>query len=158
MPEAVAGTPVTGSGIVYTVPRDHRLRLETLTFTLTCSGAAGVHQPKVSIYDTTLNAYTARLTDWNEAPASAVIYYTFAIGLRPFNCTLTTGMGVQHDLPDTILEPDTLVYVASVDDTGATWGSDTITSVVLYGTFFDTVSATTASAEAPGPLLVPVAA
>src|SRR5438105_8898712 len=109
MPEAIRGTAGSGTLTTYTVPRDHTMRLEMVTFTLTTGSAAGVHAPMVSYYDGDLAATTARIWDWNEAGPVMTLYYTFAIGLRPFNCTITTGMTIPNALPDTLLNPDSLV-------------------------------------------------
>jgi len=139
MPEAFAGAPVTGTGTVYTVPRDHRLRLELLSFTLTTDNTAGVHSALVRFYDASLAAYTARLWDWNEGGGNMTLYYTFGIGLRPFNCTVTTGMAIPCHLPDTVLAPDTQIQVSAVNTALATIAGDTITAIALYGTFISVV-------------------
>lgn len=143
----IRGATGAGSVLVYTVPRDHSIRLELLTFTLTTDGTAGVHSAAVYIYDTSLGAFTARIWDWNEGGASMTLYYTYGIGLRPFNCTVTTGMMIPNNLPDTILNPDTQVTVAAVNTAGVTIPGDTITAVTLYGTLMDEVADPTVSSD-----------
>jgi len=155
--EAFSGRAGSGSVLVYSVPRDHSLRLELLTFTLTTDGTAGVHSALVTFTDTTLGAVTARLWDWNEGGPSSTLQYTYGIGLKPFNCTVTTGMMIQDALPDTILAPDTQITVSAVNTAGATIAGDTITSVVLFGRLFDAVG-TTPTEDVPEPMLVPAAA
>lgn len=146
MSQAFAGAAGSGSVLVYTVPDDHALRLELLTFTLTTDGTAGVHSAMVQLYDNALAAVTARLWDWNEGGGSMTLYYTYGIGLRPFNCTVTTGMMIQHDLPDTVLTPASQITVKAVNTAGTVISGDTITQVVLFGTFID---ATTDSSSSP---------
>jgi hypothetical protein len=141
MGQAYNGAFGTGSVLVYTVPRDHSLRLEMLTFTLTTGVAAGVHSAAVTFTDVNLNAVTARLWDWNEGGPGMTLFYTYGIGLKPFNCTVTTGMMIQDALPDTVLAPGTQITVSAVDTTGATITGDTINGVVLYGPFIDAVAA-----------------
>ena len=143
MPQAIRGASGSGSVLVYTVPRDHSMRLELLHFTLTTSSATGVHSAMVTIYDSDLNATTAEIWDWNEGGASMTLYYTYGIGLRPFNCTVTTGMRIPNSLPDTILNPDTTVTVSAVDATCTTIGGDAISGVVLYGELLDATGDTT---------------
>lgn len=75
------------------------------------------------------------------------LYYTYGIGLRPFNCTVTTGMMIPNNLPDTILNPGTQVTVAAVNTAGVTIAGDTITAVTLYGTLMDEVADPTVSSE-----------
>jgi hypothetical protein len=155
MSEAFAGQFGSGSVLVYTVPRDHSLRLELLTFTLTTDGTAGIHSAKVSFTDTTLSAITARLWDWNEGGPSMTLYYTYGIGLKPFNCTVTTGMMMCDALPDTVLAPDTQITVSAVNSAGVTIAGDTITQVVLYGSFVDDVVTSSGDFTEPLPMLVP---
>ncbi len=154
MSEAFAGAFGTGQTLVYSVPRDHSLRLELLTFTLTTDGTAGVHSALVTFTDTTLNAITARLWDWNEGGPTSSLFYTYGIGLKPFNCTVTTGMMIQDALPDTILAPDTQIRVAGVNGSATVIAGDAVSNVVLYGSFVDEVAA---SAPLPDvlPMLVP---
>jgi len=135
--QAFAGQSGSGSVLVYTVPDDHALRLELLTFTLTCDGTAGVHSAEVQLYDAALAQITARLWDWNEGGPSMTLYYTYGIGLRPFNCTVTTGMMIPCHLPDTILAPASKITVLAVNAAGTTISGDAISSVVLFGTLID---------------------
>jgi len=157
MSEAFAGQFGSGSVLVYSVPRDHSLRLELLTFTLTTDGTAGVHSAKVSFRDTTLGAITATLWDWNEGGPTMTLIYTYGIGLKPFNCTVTTGMMIQDALPDTVLAPDTQITVTAVNTSGVTIAGDAISSVVLYGALTDDV-VDKPQDTSPNPLLVPEAA
>ena len=136
MSEAFGGTPGSGSVLVYTVPSGISMRLEMLTFTLTTDATAGVHSALVTFTDKNLNAITGRLWDWNEGGPSMTLYYTYGIGLRPFNCKVTTGMMIPNHLPDTVLNPITQITVAAVNAAGATIAGDTITGVVLYGELF----------------------
>jgi hypothetical protein len=145
MPQAFAGNPVTGSGTVYQVPRDHSLRLELLSFTLTTANVSGTHGPVVRFYDQQLAAYTARLWDWNAGGGLMTLYYTYGIGLHAFNCNVTSGMLIEHPLPDTVLAPLTGVEIAALDSAGSVISADTITAVVLYGTFIDAVDSQPAS-------------
>jgi hypothetical protein len=142
MSDAFRGTAGSGSVLVYLTPRDHMLRLELLTFTLTTDGTAGVHAPVVILTDSSINQVTARIWDWNEAGPSMTLYYTFGIGLRPFNCTVTTGMMIPNNLPDTILAPETQITVASVNAAGATITGDAISAVTLYGELIDSTTDT----------------
>lgn len=137
MPQAIRGNFGSGSVDVYDVPTDHACRLELLTFTYTTDGTAGVHAPQVIITDTQLAQVTARIWDWNEAGPSMVLSYTFGIGLRPFNCTLTTGMIVPVHLPNTILQPDSVITIQATNAAGVEIAGDTISNVVLYVTLFD---------------------
>ena len=75
------------------------------------------------------------------------VYYTYGIGLRPFNCTITTGMRVEHDLPDTELWPGTTVTISAINAAGATIAGDTITNVTLYGQLI--TDSTSGSATVP---------
>jgi len=138
MSEPFRGASGSGAVTVYTVPGDHQLRLEMLTFTLTTGGASGIHSAKVEFYDPSLAATTARIWDWNEGGAGMTLYYTFAIGLSAFNCTVTSGMMIPNRLPDTILQPNTTVIVTAVDGANTTIAGDAIGAVVGYGTFIDT--------------------
>jgi hypothetical protein len=151
VPQAIRGNTGLGSVDVYTAPRDHELRLDLLTFTLTTDATAGVHSPLVTITDSQLGQVIARLWDWNEGGPSMTLYYTFGRGLRPFNCTLTTGMFVPVHLPDTILEPDAVITVSSVDVTGTEIPGDAITAVAVYGELISVVD----DAANAGPPLLP---
>jgi hypothetical protein len=142
MSDAYRGTAGTGSVVVYTTPRDHLFRLEMLTFTLTTDGTAGVHSATVTFFDNALSAITARLWDWNEGGPSMTLFYTYGIGLKPFNCTVTTGMMIQDALPDTVLAPSTQITVTAVNAAGVTIAGDTISAVVLYGPLDDVVDNT----------------
>jgi hypothetical protein len=142
MSDAYRGTAGTGSVVVYTTPRDHLFRLEMLTFTLTTDGTAGVHSATVTFFDNALSAITARLWDWNEGGPSMTLFYTYGIGLKPFNCTVTSGMIIQDALPDTVLAPSTQITVTAVNAAGVTIAGDTISAVVLYGPLDDVVDNT----------------
>jgi hypothetical protein len=87
----------------------------------------------VSFSDVTSGLVTARIWDWNEGGPSMTLYYTYGIGLRPFNCAVTTGMMIPNNLPDTSLGPQTPITVAAVNDAGATIAGDAISAVSLYG-------------------------
>jgi hypothetical protein len=154
MSDAYRGTAGSGSVVVYTTPRDHLFRLEMLTFTLTTDGTAGVHSAVVTFFDNALSAITARLWDWNEGGPSMTLFYTYGIGLKPFNCTVTTGMMIQDALPDTVLAPSTQITVTAVNSAGVTIAGDAISAVVLYGPL-DDVLVDSGIATAPDPLLVP---
>jgi len=155
MPEAIRGQAGAGSVDVYTVPRDHMLRLELLTFTLTTDATAGVHAPAVIFTDPAVAAVTGRIWDWNEGGPSMTLYYTFGIGLAPFDCTLTTGMLVPVALPDTILAHDTVITVESLNVAGASIAGDQISNVILYGELLDLLSDTPVSLPDLIPGLLP---
>jgi hypothetical protein len=140
--EAFRGAAGSGSLTVYTVPRAYALRLELLTFTLTTDATVGVHSALVAFTDGVTNLVTARIWDWNEGGPSMTLYYTYGIGLRPFNCTVTTGMMIPNNLPDTLLAPQTAISVSAVHAAGATIAGDAIGSVALYGDLFSTVEDT----------------
>lgn len=133
MAETLRGDAGTGSVVVYTVPRAFTLRLELLTFTLVTDATAGVHSAVVVFTDATTGLVTARVWDWNEGGPSMTLYYTYGIGLRPFNCTVTTGMMIPNNLPDTELAPETTITVAAVNSAGSTHAGDAISDVALYG-------------------------
>jgi hypothetical protein len=154
MSDAYRGNAGSGSVVVYTTPRDHLFRLEMLTFTLTTDGTAGVHSAVVTFFDNALSSITARLWDWNEGGPSMTLFYTYGIGLKPFNCTVTTGMMIQDALPDTVLAPSTQITVTAVNSAGVTIAGDAISAVVLYGPLDDVV-VDSGIATAPDPLLVP---
>lgn len=145
MSQAFAGNAGSGAVLVYTVPDDHALRLELLTFTLTTDATPGVHSAEVQLYDAALAQITARLWDWNEGGPAMTLYYTYGIGLRPFNCTVTTGMMLPVHLPDTVLTPATRITVRAVDSAGSTLSGDQISAVVLFGTFIDATQSSEAS-------------
>jgi hypothetical protein len=151
MAQAFSGASGSGSVVVYTVPRDQTLRLALLTFTLTTDATAGVHSALVTLYDAQLSAITARIWDWNEGGASMTLYYTYGIGLRPFNCTVTTGMMIPNNLPETDLAPQTRITVSAVNDAGATIAGDAISAVALYGDLYGV----DAAAATPMPDLIP---
>jgi hypothetical protein len=158
MSDAYRGTAGTGSVVVYTTPRDHLFRLEMLTFTLTTDATAGVHSAVVTFFDNALSAITARLWDWNEGGPTMTLFYTYGIGLKPFNCTVTTGMMIQDALPDTILAPSTQITVTAVNSAGVTIAGDTISAVVLYGPLDDAVDTGSSAVPLIGGLLPGVAA
>lgn len=157
MAAPIRGVFGTGSTVVYTVPRDHSFRLEMLTFTLTTDATAGIHSALVTFTDTAISQITARLWDWNEGGPSMTLYYTYGIGLRPFNCTVTSGMMIRDDLPDTILAPETQITVAGVNGSAAVIAGDTVSAVVLYGDLYS-ITGTIAGTvdDTPDPLLVPL--
>jgi len=157
MPQAYTGINATGSGVTFTVPLTGQFRLELIHFTYTTDGTAGVHAPMVTYTDPGAAKPTAEIWDWNEAPGNATIYYTFGIGLRPFNCVITTGMRVPVHLPDTLLWPGTTVTLSSINSTGGAIAGDTFTNVTLYGELFEG-ALSAGSYEPTGPLIVPVAA
>lgn len=156
MPEAFAGKAASGSYVTYTVPRDHQLQLDLITFTLTCDSTTGVHAPAVTFYDPAIAGTTARLWDWNEGGPSMTLYYTYGRGLRPFNCTVTTGMMIQHDLPETVLAPDTTITLSSLNVTGTVISGDAFSNVVLFGTFLSLVDDTPTQNVTLIPGLLPV--
>lgn len=151
MAQAIRGAIGAGSVVVYTVPRDQILRLALLTFTLTTDATAGVHSAVVTLYDSQLAAITARIWDWNEGGPTMTLYYTYGIGLRPFNCTVTTGMMIPNNLPDTELAPQTIITVTAVNAAGVTIAGDAISAVVLYGDLYGVADA----AATPMPDLIP---
>ena len=157
MPQAYTGVSATGSGVTFTTPREGLFRLELIHFTLTTDATAGVHAPMVTFTDPGTAKPSAEIWDWNEAPANATIYYSFGIGLRPFNCVLTTGMRVPVHLPDTALWPGTTVTLSSINTAGNVISGDTITNVTLYGELFSGTAGGPAD-NSPEPILVPVAA
>ena len=157
MPQAYTGFNATGSGVVFTTPLEGLFRLELIHFTLTTDGTAGVHAPMVTLTDPGTAKPSAELWDWNEAGPSMTVYYTYGIGLRPFNCTITTGMRVEHDLPDTELWPGTTVTISAINAAGATIAGDTITNVTLYGSLLSNAGALSPGDNSPEPILVPVA-
>lgn len=150
MGEAFNGKAGTGSILVYTVPRDHFLRLELLTFVVTCDGTAGIHKARVTLFDTSLSKTIAVLRDLNEGGASEVLTYTYGIGLNASACVSVSGWEMTDALPETDLAPSTTITVASVNDSGATIGGDAIGSVVLYGTFYNSVD----TAQTPAPKMI----
>lgn len=133
MAEAFRGAFGSGSVVVYSVPRAYVLQLDLLTFTLTTDATAGVHSAVVVFTDTVTGLVTARVWDWNEGGPSMTLYYTYGVGLRPFNCTVTTGMMIPNNLPVTTLAPETTITVAAVNSAGATIAGDAISAVALYG-------------------------
>jgi hypothetical protein len=153
MSDAYRGNAGSGSVVVYTTPRDHLFRLEMLTFTLTTDGTAGVHSAVVTFFDNALSAITARLWDWNEGGPTMTLFYTYGIGLRPFNCTVTTGMMIQDALPDTVLAPSTQITVTAVNSAGVTIAGDAISAVVLYGPLDDAVDSGSGSVQLESGLL-----
>lgn len=134
MPEAFAGHIGTGSVDVYTVPPGYELVLDLLTFDLVTDATASVHSAMVTFTDATLSAITARLWDWNEGGPSMTLHYTYGRGLKPFNCTVTDGMAIEHPLPDTLLNPDTVITVDAVNVALSVIAGDQVRNVVLYGT------------------------
>jgi hypothetical protein len=139
MSEAFRGQGGSGSTVAYTVPLGHSMRLELLTFQLDTSNVAGVHSALVTFTDPTINQITARIWDWNEGGANMTLFYTYGIGLRPFNCTVTNGMMIPNNLPETELVPETLITVEAVDVTCSVIAGDVISGVVLYGELIDEV-------------------
>lgn len=148
MAEAFSGQAVTGSGVVYTVPRAYVLRLELLTFTMVTDATAGVHKARVLFTDAQLGATTARLRDLNEGGPSQTLRYTFGIGLSGSACVAVTGWEMTDALPDTVLAPQTAITVSAVNDAGTTIAGDAFSGVVLFG---DLV--TTAETDGDGPYI-----
>lgn len=146
MPQAYTGTNVVGSGTIFTTPREGLFRLELIRFQLTTDATAGVHSAMVTFTDPGAGKPSAEIWDWNEGGASMTLYYTFGIGLKPFNCTVTTGMRIPVHLPDTALWPGTVITAYSVDTALATIAGDTITNVVLYGEVFADIGSPSALA------------
>lgn len=150
MGEAFAGESGSGSVLVYAVPRDHFLRLELLTFVVTTGGAAGIHKARVSLFDTKLSKTAAVLRDLNEGGGSETLTYTYGIGLNASACVTVTGWEMTDALPETDLAPGTEITVSMVNDAGSTIVGDAIGSVVLYGTFYNSVD----TAQTPMPKLI----
>jgi len=150
MGEAFNGKAGSGSVLVYQVPRDHFLRLELLTFVVTCDGTAGIHKARVTLCDAALAKTTAVLRDLNEGGASEVLTYTYGIGLNASACVSVSGWEMTDALPETDLAPDTQITVAMVNDAGATIAGDAIGNVVLYGTFYNSVD----TAQTPMPQMI----
>ena len=158
MAEPIRGAAGAGSVDVYEVPRDHSLRLDLITFTLTTDATAGVHSAMVTLTDSTVAAPIAQLWDWNEGGPTQTLVYTFGVGLKAFNCTVTTGMRIEHPLPVTILAPETLITITALNNAGVTIAGDAISGVILYGELLDVLAdaQTTLPDLAPG--LLPAAA
>lgn len=150
MGEAFAGNAGSGSVLVYQVPRDHFLRLELLTFVVTCDATAGIHKAKVTLFDTSLSETIAVLRDLNEGGATEVLTYTYGIGLNASACVSVSGWEMTDALPETDLAPGTMITVAMVNDSGTTLTGDAIGAVVLYGTFYNSVD----TAQTPMPQMI----
>jgi hypothetical protein len=149
---AISGANVTGNGITYTLGPAQRLRVETITFTYTASATVATRNPQV-VYRSRTGQLLAVMPDLNDVVASAVVTYAFGVGLEPFCGVAPTGTFVQHDLPDTVLEPETTISLEARDGTtGAVIGTDAFTSVVLWA-----IADTSGTAEDVIPLLTPLA-
>lgn len=133
MANAYKGSPGTVPRLVYTTPPDKDFALDSVTFDLHCSGSAAEHHAVVTYVDN--SGLTAQVhKDWNVAADGAVIRYTFGIGLISSACTIVSGETVEHDLTNTVLSPNTLVEITSVDESGNLIAGDTVQNVVLYAT------------------------
>jgi hypothetical protein len=142
MGQAIRGAAGTTSVDVYTVPRDHELRLELLTFALITSATAGVHKALVTFTDQQIDFETALLRDLNEGGPMQTLTYTFGIGLNGSACVAVSGWQMTDALPDTILAPETVITVSAVNDSGASMVGDQIAGVTLFGELTDVVGAT----------------
>jgi hypothetical protein len=141
MGQAFRGASGSGDVDVYTVPRDHELRLELLTFALITDATAGVHKALVTFTDSTIDQMTALLRDLNEGGPLQTLTYTFGIGLNGSACVAVTGWNMTDALPDTLLAPETVITISAVNDAGVTIGADVITNVTLFGELTDSVRA-----------------
>lgn len=139
MGEAFRGNTGSGSVVVYTVPRDHALRLELLTFQLVTDATAGVHKAAVTFTDSTIGRFTARLRDLNEGGPSMTLTYTYGIGLNGSACVAVDGWTMTDALPETVLAPETVITVVAVNDSGTTIAGDAIQAVTLFGDMGSTV-------------------
>lgn len=128
----ITGASVTGSGTTYTLSSVQRLRLETLTFTYTASGATATRYPVVYFFSQD-GSVVAQIEDANDVTAGMTVNYTYGIGLVPFCGTALAGFNIQNALPDTWLAPESYIQLTSLDSSGVTVAGDTFTSVVLYG-------------------------
>jgi hypothetical protein len=140
MGQAIRGAAGSGSVDVYTVPRDHELRLEILTFAIVTDATAGVHKALVTFTDSSIDQTTGFLRDLNEGGPLQTLTYTYGIGLNGSACVAVTGWQMTDALPDTILAPETVITVTAVNDAGSTHGSDVITAVTLFGDLDDFVA------------------
>lgn len=148
----IKGANITGNGVTYTLAPTQRFRLETITFVLTCNSTVANRNPQV-VLKTQDGSMVAAIPDWNDVPASAVVTYTFGIGLAAFCGIGSTGGFIRAELPDTVLEPEATVSLESRNaSTGAVLPSDTFTSVVLYG-----IPETPSTSADVIPLLTPIA-
>lgn len=137
MGQAWRGESGDGQVITYTVPRGYFLRLEMLYFELQCDGTAGIHKARVTFLDSALNLRTAVLRDLNEGGASEFLTYTYGIGLNASACVTVDGWELTDALPNTVLAPETQVWIGSVDDSGSVIGGDNISGVTLFGDLFN---------------------
>jgi hypothetical protein len=153
MAHAFAGDTGSGSVLVYTVPSGYVLALDLLRFEVTTDGTAGIHKARVRFYDNALNAATASLRDLNEGGASEVLTYTYGLGLNASACVTVNGWEMTDALPETVLAPNTDIYVAMVNDAGVVIAGDAIGPVTLYG---DLLAATADTGVTLEPGLLPV--
>jgi len=146
----ISGADVAGAGTTYTTGATELLRLETLTFTLSCDATAVTRLAEVFVLAQD-GSTIFQTEDRNDVSASWTVFYTFGIGLEAFCGVAANQAVVRAELPDTWLPPGAAIRLASVDTTGAVVAGDTLTSVVLFG-----ISQTATPTTDVIPLLTPI--
>ena len=126
-----AGSGGSGDTKVYTLSAGQTAVLETLTFTVTTDGTAGVHMIRLRLLSPTGNV-VARLDDLNEGGPTQTNFYTYGIGLNASACTLPSGIAVTDALPWTELVPGTQIFVTPITAAGVTIAGDAISAVLLH--------------------------
>jgi hypothetical protein len=134
--DLISGIDGTGEVVTYTLTPDQAFSLDLLCFQLTTDGTAGVHRPEVLIRAQN-GDLVARIPDWNDAPGSATVTYTFGRGLAAFCGSVIDGQSVQNDLPFTDLDSQCSITLRSVDPTGAVIAGDAFSNVSLWVTEAD---------------------
>ena|SRR5690348_15942362 len=153
MSVTVRGPDGSGQLDAYTVPGGRTVTVQTLAFTVTADGTAGVHRVRVR-YISSGDVRIATLDDLNESAAGFVTTYTYGLGLNASACTTVTGLAVTDALPWTEISDGASVQITTIDDNGNEIAGDSITAVVLQ---VNDPGAEGAD-NTPMPLLVPQAA
>jgi hypothetical protein len=153
MSVTVRGPDGSGQVEAYEVPGGRTVTVQTLAFTVTADGTAGVHRVRVR-YVSNGGVRIASLDDLNESAAGFVTTYTYGLGLNASACTTVTGLAVTDALPWTELDNGATVQITAIDDNGNEIAGDSITAVVLQVSDPGAEGAD----NAPMPFLVPQAA
>lgn len=152
MSVVVSGPNGQGQVVAYTAPQGRAVTIETLTFTITADGTAGIHRARVQFVPTS-GVTTATLDDLNDSGPAQTTVYTYGLGLNASACTTATGWAVTDALPWTNLDGSGTLVVTAIDDSGAEISGDVITDVYLQVN-----DAGQSEGAAPFPFLVPQAA
>jgi len=126
----VRGPDGSGQLDAYEVPGGWTVTVQTLAFTVTADGTAGVHRVRVR-YISSGDVRVATLDDLNESGPGLTTTYTYGLGLNASACTTVDGLAVTDALPWTELSDGAVVRITTIDDNGNEITGDTITAVVL---------------------------